>query len=157
MISTGLNLGLRIVFILLLFSACLSVLHAQSTMKSWKTRSAENKINETLKRYDDFILHTNPDSIASLYAPDGNLGDIAIGRDSIRKFLLKFQGIKVLAVHTQSTSLKIEGKEAHQTGEYNQRAILPKGDTVQVKGKIDILWTERKPGSWYIQKMKTTP
>lgn len=120
-------------------------------------RTAELRIQEILSRYDDFILHTNPDSIATLYAPDGNLGDMAIGRDSIRKFLLKFSGIKVLSVHTQSKSLNIEDKIAYQTGEYYQKAILPKGDTIQVKGRIDIQWIQLKPGFWYIQKMKTLP
>jgi hypothetical protein len=114
-------------------------------------------IGNALNKYDLFILKTNADSIASLFTIDGNLGNMAMGRDSIRKFLLKFKNVKVLSVHTNPSNLIKEGDLFHQTGNYMQTAILPKGDTVQVSGKIDFWWIELTKGVFFIKKVTTIP
>jgi len=118
----------------------------------------DKAIQKKLALYDHYIQITNPDSIASLYTPHGNLGDLAIGRDSIRKFLSKFKNIKVLYTHTESESIQwINNNQAQQFGHYIQKAVLPKGDTIQVKGEIQIWWSQTKPGDWFIEKVKTIP
>ena len=52
-------------------------------------------VEEAMHTYDRLILKMDVDSIALLYTPDGDLGKIAHGRDSIRRFLARFKDFKV--------------------------------------------------------------
>ncbi|HYM92825.1 MAG TPA: hypothetical protein VET23_01705, partial [Chitinophagaceae bacterium] len=54
-------------------------------------------VESAMQNYDHLILHSDADSISLLYTPDGNLGGIAIGRDSIKRFLSSFKNVKVLS------------------------------------------------------------
>jgi hypothetical protein len=45
----------------------------------------------------------------------------------------------------------------HQLGLYTQTAILPYGDTIRVKGKIDLWWSKNNHGIWALQKVMTLP
>ncbi len=133
-----------------------SLTNAQ-TRKSALVLLPENEILKSLKQYDNFILQNNADSIAAMFLPNGNLGNMAIGRDSIFKFLLKFKNIKVLATRTVSRQLISEGEAIHQLGQYTQTAVLPHGDTIRVKGKIDLWWSKNNHGIWALQKVLTAP
>lgn len=108
-------------------------------------------------QYDRFIEAMQVDSIANLYSPDGSLGDIATGRDSIKHFLVKFKDIKVLSQKSATDSLFIQSDSAVQYGKYTQKDILPNKDTVTVKGLFITHWKWIDGDGWRIQKMSTAP
>jgi hypothetical protein len=114
------------------------------------------EIEEAMHHYDDLIRSVNADSIAAIYAPNGQLGDnpAIVGRDSIRSFLKTFSGFNVLETGSTSDSIGFRGDTATQRGTYYQRTILPEGDTVRVSGSFTATWI-RIDGRWYIAKMLT--
>ena len=97
------------------------------------------------------------DSIALLYTPEGDLGDIAHGRDSIRKFLLSFKNVKVVSQSSTTTFLEINGDSSLQRGTYLQTVFIPGKDTLKVKGEYIANWLWMSPGGWHIEHMVTKP
>ena len=116
----------------------------------------EKEIVSAMHHHDELILRLNADSIALLYTPDGNLGDIAIGRDSIRKFLSSFKNIRVLSQASMQESIIINHDTALQKGSYLQRDIIAGKDTVTVAGEYTARWEWTREG-WLIKKMTTKP
>ncbi len=121
-----------------------------------KYRNKET-VQAAMRYYDHLILKTNADSIALLYTPDGELGNIAIGRDSIRNYLNRFRNFKVIYQSTTTDSITIKDDTAISNGIYRQKVIVPSGDTVSVKGEYDAKWIWLKDGGWHIRKMETHP
>lgn len=107
--------------------------------------------------YDRYILSMNTDSIASIYAIEGNLGDKAHGRDSIARFLNSFSGYKVLFQKSTTDSLTLSGDKAFQTGMYTQTTVVPPHDTVQVRGRFNTHWIWTEGAGWKIKRMDTEP
>lgn len=91
------------------FSAILIIMAACNS----KNHSKES-VELAMKEYDHLIKNMNADSIALLYTPDGDLGDIAHGRDSIRKFLLSFENVRVVSQSSTTTFLEINGDSSLQ-------------------------------------------
>ena len=110
-----------------------------------------------MKQYDHLILKLDADSIALLYTPDGDLGAIAHGRDSIRKFLLTFKNIKVLSQASTTDTIKIYGDTSLQKGMYYQSALVNNKDTVAVKGEYTATWLWMHKGGWHIRRMEVKP
>lgn len=117
-------------------------------------------LREAMIKYDRLILKTDADSIALLYANDGQLGDIAKGPDSIRRFLFKFKDFKVLTqISTIDTICRIRDS-GYNAGRYFQRVIVPhqnSADTVSVKGNFKSVWIRIPEYGWRIKKMQTEP
>jgi hypothetical protein len=97
------------------------------------------------------------DSIALLYAPDGDLGTTAHGRDSIRKFLSSFKNVSVLYVASTSDTLRIGEDSAFQAGHYKQIALVDNKDTFNLKGTFVARWIWIKEEGWRIKRMETHP
>jgi hypothetical protein len=97
------------------------------------------------------------DSIALLYTPDGELGKMAKGRDSIRRFLENFKKYKVLSQVSKTNLINISRDTALQSGLYTQKVIVPVNDTVTVKGLFSTKWIWMDSTGWHIQRMETTP
>ncbi len=116
----------------------------------------ESGVETAIKKYDRLILKTNPDSIALLYTTDGELGNMAVGRDSIRNFLNRFNNYKVLMQDSKTSFITINRDTAFQTGTYHQKVIVPSGDTVSVKGIFNVKWIWTK-SIWQIRRMDTQP
>ena len=91
-------------------------------------------VEKAMKHYDYLIKNMDADSIALLYMPDGDLGDIAHGRDSIKKFLSSFKNLSVLSQSSTTDSIEIHGDSSLQKGTYHQVVLLSGKDTVKVKG-----------------------
>lgn len=123
--------------------------------------NAQNKNNAgvelAMKNYDRLILGMNADSIAMIYTPDGELGTIAKGRDSIRIFLSSFKNFRVLSQSSETNRISIDHDSAYQTGTYRQTVIIPSKDTVSVKGNFTAFWIWMKGSGWLIRNMKTMP
>lgn len=110
-----------------------------------------------MNQYDHYIQTTDVDSIALLFTPDGDLGKMAHGRDSIRKFLDKFKSIKVLSQTSTTESINNIRDSSIQKGRYHQTAIVPVNDPVTVKGNIlpPLGWLPK--ADYHLEKMETTP
>ncbi len=137
---------------MLLFLLIFTCIGLTSCTSSRPTRKG---VVAAMHHYDELILHLNADSIAMLYMPDGNLGDIAIGRDSIRKFLSSFKNVQVLSQVSTTDSLSIQKNIALQKGHYTQSDIVSGKDTIHVKGSYTATWQWNKKDGWLIKKMST--
>jgi hypothetical protein len=89
-----------------------------------------------MNQYNHYIMSMNTDSIASIFSPEGELGDIAQGRDSIKRFLYRFKDFKVLSQTSSTNTISIFGDSAIHNGTYWQTTIIPPSDTVHVKGSF---------------------
>ena len=114
----------------------------------------KKSVTKAMQKYDALILKLDAAGIAQLFTPDGNLGDIAIGRDSIKKFLLSFKNIRVLSQSSTSTSIKINADTALQKGLYFQTDLVAEKDTIKVKGSYTATWQWINK-KWLIKKMAT--
>jgi Domain of unknown function (DUF4440) len=114
-------------------------------------------VEQAMKTYDRLILGMNADSISMIYAPDGELGTMARGRDSIRNFLNAFKNFRVLSQSSETINIAIDKDSAFQTGTYRQTVIIPSRDTVSVKGNFTALWIWTRTSGWLIGRMETKP
>jgi hypothetical protein len=121
------------------------------------TERRKETVEMAMNQYDHLLLKMDVDSIALLYAPEGDLGTIAHGRDSIRKFLYRFADFKVIAQESKTDSISVQQDSAIQKGNYRQKVILPSKDTVMVKGSFTAHWIWLKEGGWHIRLMETHP
>ena len=87
-----------------------------------------------------------------MFTPDGKLGDIARGRDSIKKFLLSFVNVKFLSQHS-TKFIELKGDSATQTGTFLQCYVVNEKDTSCVKGSFKIKWRWLKGEGWKIKEM----
>lgn len=131
---------------LFLLSAC--------TMRMPHTPS---QIEMEMNHYDSLLKKMDADSIAHLYAPDGQLGTVARGRDSIRRFLSGFNNVRVLEIGSSNKTIDIKGDTAFHTGTYFQTALLNGKDTAHLKGSFTAEWIWLKNEGWKIRKMTTKP
>jgi hypothetical protein len=114
-------------------------------------------VEQAMQNYDRYILKMDVDSIAWLYTPDGELGKMARGRDSIRRFLENFKKYKVLFQISKTNLIKVSKDTALQSGFYTQKVIVPGNDTVTVKGLFATKWIWMDSTGWHIQRMETQP
>ncbi|NVO12309.1 MAG: hypothetical protein HXX16_20295 [Bacteroidales bacterium] len=121
------------------------------------SRKSKLGVELAMKRYDNLILKLDADSISMSFTPDGNLGNIAIGRDSIKKFLLSFKNIRVLSQASITSTLDLVGDSATQKGIYYQTALVSEKDTVKVKGEYTANWQWITYKGWFIKRMITKP
>jgi hypothetical protein len=112
-------------------------------------------VERAMQRYDSLLVRMNTDSIALLFTGDGDLGTMAHGRDSIRRFLARFAGFKVLSQSSTTDSIAIEDDTAVQTGHYHQKTVIPVNDTVTVKGAFTAKWIFVGGSGWLLRKMET--
>ena len=135
----------------LLFFAC------HTTISTPDLRSA-------MQTYDRLIQKTDADSIAQLYTIDGELGAAARGRDSIRKFLLRFKDFKVLEQLSTIDSIHTNHDTGYVSGTFHQRTIMPvhdstnakhEHDTVTIHGNFRSVWISVPEYGWQIRRMET--
>ena len=139
-------------------SKFLLLVAALSVISCRRDRNLEVEI--AMKSYDRYLLHQQADSIAGIFLPNGKLGgegqsDI-IGADSIRKFLLAFQTVKVLENRSNSQSIQLSGDSANQKGTYKQViTFIEKGDTLELGGQFEATWVEVNK-AWKLRRMYTS-
>ncbi len=121
------------------------------------TRKSNREIENAMKQYDHLIKKLDADSIALLYTPDGNLGNIVTGRDSIRKFLSSFKNVEVLSQSSSTESISIQKDSSMQKGKYWQTDLLNGKDTIKVKGTYIATWVWIPKQGWHIKRMLTSP
>ena len=121
------------------------------------SRKSKSDVESAMKRYDNFILKLDADSIAFSFTPDGNLGNIAIGRDSIKKFLSSFKNVRVLSQKSITSNIDLAGDSAFQKGIYYQTDLISEKDTIRVKGEYTANWEWIADKGWFIKRMITKP
>ena len=121
------------------------------------SRHNKNGVELAMKQYDHLILKLDADSIALLYTPDGDMGGIAHGRDSIRNFLLTFKNLRVLSQSSNTSFIKMSGDSSLQKGTYHQTVIVAGKDTLNVKGEYTATWIWISKSGWHIKRMETRP
>ena len=114
-------------------------------------------MEQAMKNYDHLIMGMNADSIAAIYAPDGELGKIARGRDSIRNFLNTFKNFRVLSQSSETNSISLDQDSALQKGIYRQTVVIPSKDTVTVKEILRPFGYGLANNGWLIRRMETQP
>lgn len=119
-------------------------------------KHTQEEIESAMARYNQAIESMDADQIILTYTEDGNLGDIANGRDSIKKFLSRFSGFKVLSNKTKTGNIILHKDTAFQVGEYHQIDIVPpKGDTTYANGFFEAIWIWKDKEGWLLKSMKT--
>ena len=117
----------------------LSILLLPLALSCSNTHNAK-AVRAAMHHYDHLILTLDGDGIAKLYTEDGELGNMARGRDSIRKFLAGFSNMKVLSQASTTDSLSMQTNTALQKGNYKQTVIIASKDTVTVTGQYIANW-----------------
>ena len=137
--------SLRFLFVTALFFAV-----------SCKTAHNKSEIESAMIRYNYFIQKVDADSIASMFTPDGDLGKMAHGQESIKNFLGGFKNFQVLSQKSETESIQLKKDSATQIGHYKQVAVVGK-DTFRVKGEFTAQWLWLKQIGWRIKSMETKP
>ncbi len=119
------------------------------------TKHTRSDIIASMNYYDRLLEKMNFDSIALQYTPDGELGDVAKGRDSIRNFLKSFSAYRVISNNSITDSVNLFGDSAIQKGTYKQVTILPTRDTAHIKGQFETHWLWNPKDNWKISRMTT--
>ena len=134
------------------FTALLAFMYSCNTASHSK-----ESVEKAMQQYDHLILKLDADSIALLFTPDGDLGTMAHGRDSIKTFLSSFKNVVVLSQSSTTASIQINKDTAIQKGSYQQSDIINGKDTVKVKGDYTAVWQWLSKEGWHIKQMTTQP
>ena len=103
----------------------------------------------------------NPDSIAGMFAENGELGQegqmFISGKEDIRQYIQSFGGeIVMLENHSHSESVNLTGDSAVQSGSYHQRIVIH-SDTVDATGKFKAVWVPDTSGKYLLRRMAMIP
>ncbi len=114
-------------------------------------------VGDALEKYDQFILQTNADSIASMFVEAGMLGEVGakpvVGRDSIRALLRNFSHFKVLDTKSSPDVILVDDTTAKVDGTFQQTAVV-NGDTLHASGEFFSEWV-LVDNEWKLTKMLT--
>lgn len=115
------------------------------------------EIEAAMQKYDSLLQAMNADAISKMFTPDGKLGAVAQGRDSIKKFLSGFTNVKMLSQNSNTKSIELKGDSSTQTGMYFQTAVVNGKDTLHLKGSYTTNWKWVNGEGWKIEKITTKP
>jgi ketosteroid isomerase-like protein len=121
--------------------------------------SPAREIDLKLARYNRYLHGMQGDSIALLYAPDGEM--LATGRAPLRgpaaiaAFLSSFTNITVDSSAMATDSLVMTDSGAVQYARFYQRATPAGRPSVEAYGHILALWQRQSDGHWLIRRLQT--
>ena len=111
-----------------------------------------------LARYNRYVAHQWGDSIASMFAPDGELGIPGRaplrGPTAIREFLSTFTNVHVDSSAMWADSVVRSDSGYVQWGGYFQRATLAGQPPVTARGGIRAVW-QRGASGWQLRRLVT--
>jgi outer membrane lipoprotein-sorting protein len=120
----------------------------------------EKGVLSSLQKYDRYLLTLDADSLATIFAENGELGQEGqqsiTGRETIRTYMKSFTNIKIYENRSESESIQFSGDSAVQKGKYDQRLSFH-SDTVQVTGEFNAVWVKENGNDWLLRKMMTKP
>lgn len=118
-------------------------------------RHTRAEVEASMHQYDSLLQTMNANAVSKMFAPDGKLGDVAQGRDSIKNFLSGFTNVKVISQNSDTKSIELKGDSATQTGKYFQTDVINGKDTVRLKGNYITKWKWLDGEGWKIEKITT--
>jgi ketosteroid isomerase-like protein len=125
------------------------------------TADYASEAKAAMQKYNDAVLKMDAETIASLFAEDGESWDnarlLARGPDEIRQFLKTFDSVvRVDSYETTVDSDRIEGDHVILKGTYDQHyTLLANNKSAIAKGSYEADWVRQPNGSWLVQKMTT--
>jgi uncharacterized protein (TIGR02246 family) len=119
------------------------------------------QLDAATARYAGFVHAMAADSIASMYAPDGEMLGAGMhpiqSPDSIRAFLSSFTNVRVDSQSMSRDAITIGDTESVVWGTYTQAATVTGQPQVHVSGRFVAEWVRRADGTWKIRRMLTQP
>jgi ketosteroid isomerase-like protein len=108
---------------------------------------------------DRYMVHAravNADSVAAFFTSDGILFEPGISpivtRDSIRKFMGSFPGVRVDSATAVADTIEVYGDMALFWGSYFEKLAFPGQPESEQYGKFVIQWQRQPDGSWRIHR-----
>ncbi len=128
---------------------------------SCSSKSNKDDVISSLNLYDKYLLEMNSDSLAGMFAENGELGQegqvFISGRGDIRQYLDIFgKDIVMLENHSQSESVDFKGDSALQSGKYHQKLIIHT-DTLDATGQFKAVWVPEGKGRYLLRRMAMIP
>ncbi|MBL0068389.1 MAG: nuclear transport factor 2 family protein [Chitinophagaceae bacterium] len=112
------------------------------------------EIEEAMQKYGRLILKMDADSLSSLYAEDGQMGNGTIGPKAIREKLKSVTDTKVMNYSTKTNKIIIMGDSATWEGTYSQKVMMNNKDTFTMYGDLRAHWIYVKDAGWKIKVMQ---
>jgi len=126
-------------------------------MVSCRQAHSKDSVVIAVQQYDRLIKKMDADFISMLFTSDGELGNMAQGRDAIKKFLSGFANIQVLSQVSAIGYLHIGSDTATVKGVYWQTDLADKKDTLHVKGSFTSKWIWIPPMGRRLKRITTSP
>lgn len=115
-------------------------------------------LDAQLRRYNAFVGRQAGDSIAAMYAADGELAapgrSPITGAAAIAAFLATFTAVHVDSSAMWADSVVVTDSGSVQWGHYYQRATVASRAPVTVTGGFVALW-RREAAGWRLRRMRT--
>ncbi len=118
-------------------------------------------VEAALQKYGDLVAKMDDEGISEMFTMNGEMGSTdgkpLVGRAAILRQLGRLHDFKVQSEILTSESVTFEGTDAFQKGTYRQTVLTPKGNTLEVSGKLEAVWTLEGDGVWRLKKMISIP
>jgi len=124
-------------------------------------KKVDKDVMSSLQKYDTYLLNMNADSLAGMFAENGELGQEGqpsiSGRGEIRNYLNSF-GNEIIILSNSSESETIDSKKDSviQMGKYSQKIVIH-ADTIAVTGSFNAVWVPNSGGGYLLRKMIMKP
>jgi ketosteroid isomerase-like protein len=119
------------------------------------------QLDAAMNRYSGFVRAMAADSIAAMYAPDGEMLGAGMhpirSPDSIRVFLGSFTNVRVDSETMVRDAITVGETESVQWGTWTQVATITGRPPVHVSGRFVTQWVRRPGEPWKIRRMLTQP
>lgn len=112
------------------------------------------EIEDAMQNYTRLALKMNADSLAALYAEDGQMGNGTIGPKAISAYLKSVTDTKVMNFQVKTNKIKIAGDSAVWEGTYSQKLMMNNKDTFTIYGDLRAHWIYVKDAGWRIKIMQ---
>ena len=118
-------------------------------------------VEAALEKYSGFVAKMDDEGISEMFTTNGEMGSTdgkpLVGRAAILRHLARLHDYKVQSNVVTSESVTFEGADTYQKGTYRQTVQTPSGNTLQVQGKLEAVWTLDKDGAWRLKKLTAIP
>jgi uncharacterized protein (TIGR02246 family) len=122
---------------------------------------ARGELGRALRDYERWTRSLAGDSIAALFAPDGELlredGSALRGPAAIAAFLSGFKGFQVDSAVMSLEAIQVIGDDAVQWGTFSQTVRVPGQGTVRPRGRFVWQWHRQPDGRWKLRRSLTQP
>jgi len=121
--------------------------------------AAHRELDSSLRSYERWTRALAGDSIASMFAPDGEMlredGSVLRGPGAVAGFLSGFK-----SVHVDSATLALEaeqvmGDDAVQWGTFAQVVRIDGQGTIHARGRFVWQWRRQPDGRWRLRRALT--